>query len=176
MLHRKFLELAFAGLIANRAIKRMIDQKELHDALAGLFNQIAGGPDPHVLSNRIGARNDRTGHPVDFLITIVTINGGLSRSRAGWHPHLHKAHAAVSGRGKFGVIAIVRNLFAHELGRFDHPCSPWNLQPFAVDLHIDHAFFSGQIFGKLLFSRCGICRGIFAHRVIARLRVEKQSH
>ena len=38
MFNRKFLKLALAGLIADRAIERVIDQKELHDALARLFN------------------------------------------------------------------------------------------------------------------------------------------
>ena len=158
--HRKLLELAFAGLVADRAVERVVDEEEFHDALAGGLDELAGGADSHVFGHGIGASDDGTRHPADFLKPIVIVRGVGARSRTGRHSHLHEAHAAIAGRGKFGMVAVMGDFFADQLGGFDHPSAPGHLNPFSIDLHVDHAFFSGKVLGKLLF---GNNRGVFAH-------------
>ena len=66
--HGIFLQSAFAGLIANRAIQRMIDQQKLHHPSLAGFHQLARGANAHVFAHRIGAGNHRSGTPDDRFV------------------------------------------------------------------------------------------------------------
>src|SRR5205814_6526039 len=65
VLDAEFLEPAFARLIADRAIERMIDEKKFHYALAAFLRQRRIGLDPHPFAHILRAGNLRTRHPVD---------------------------------------------------------------------------------------------------------------
>jgi hypothetical protein len=43
--HGLVLQVAFAALVADRAIERVIDEQELHHALARLLDEFGGGDD-----------------------------------------------------------------------------------------------------------------------------------
>ena len=136
MLDAEFLESALASLIADRAVERMIDQQEFHHAFAHFLSQRALRADAHAFRDRIGTSDDRTRHPADVGHPVLV----LFRLRAGgWtrrHAHLHKAHAAIAGGGKLGVIAVVRDFFLHLLAGLDHPHALRELMPDTIDLNI----------------------------------------
>ena len=54
--HRLVLQVAFAALVADRAIERMVDQQELHHAFAGLLDHRRVGEDFRRLAVRAGAQ------------------------------------------------------------------------------------------------------------------------
>ena len=91
-----FLKAAFAGLVANRAVERVIDEEEFHDALAALFDQLAGGADAHVFADGVGAGNDGAGDPADDFVAVLVALRLLAGGGAGRHAHLHEAHPAIS--------------------------------------------------------------------------------
>jgi len=59
--HRLVLQVAFAALIADRAVQRMVDEKELHHSLAHLLHFRGVGVDDHAVGDRHGARRDWRG-------------------------------------------------------------------------------------------------------------------
>src|SRR6202000_614460 len=50
--HGLVLQIAFAALVADRAIERMVDQQELHHALARLLGAVAIRVDHHAIRRR----------------------------------------------------------------------------------------------------------------------------
>ena len=151
VLHGLFLQAAFAGLVADRAVERVVDEEKLHDALAALFDELAGGADAHVFADRIGAGDDRTRHPADDFVAVFVPLRLLAGGGAGWHAHLHQAHPAISGRAELRMVTVVRDDDFRLATGFDHPGAFGKLVPDAVDLDIDHALFSGQVFGQFQF-------------------------
>ena len=89
-----FLEAAFAGLVADRAIERVIDEQELHHALAAFLDEFAGGADAHVFGDRVGAGDHRARHPADRLVAVLVVLGFLAGASGGV--------ACPSGRGTCG--------------------------------------------------------------------------
>ena len=71
----EILQLAFAALIANGAIKRVIDKQKFHHALLGSLGVLGAGLDLHALGGRRGARRQ-------WLRCFF---------------NLHQAHAAIGG-------------------------------------------------------------------------------
>jgi hypothetical protein len=59
--HRLVLEIAFAALIANRAIEGMVDQQEFHNALAGLAYPRRIRANDHAIAGRHRTRGDGLG-------------------------------------------------------------------------------------------------------------------
>ena len=159
---RVFLEAAFAGLVADRAIERVVDEKKLHHALAAFFHQLAGGADAHVFGDRVGAGDHRARHPADRLVAVFIALGFLAGRGARRHAGLHKAHAAVAGCGELRVIAVVGHDAADAAASLNDPCAFGKLAPNAVDLYIDHAFFGSKVLWQFQFrSR----RGCVAHGI-----------
>ena len=156
----KFLERAFAGLVADGAVERVVDEEEFHDALAAGLDEFARGADAHVFGDGVGAGDDGAGHPADFLVAVVSVGGVFAGGGTWRHAHLDKAHAAVAGGGKFGVVAVVGDFFFGLFAGFDHAGALGDLDPVAVDLHVDEALFGSKVFRELLF---GGGRGFFAH-------------
>ena len=70
---REILQLAFAALVADRAVERVVDEQELHHRLLRLDRLVALGAHDHAVGHRRGAGRHRLGHLLD----------------------VHEAHAAV---------------------------------------------------------------------------------
>ena len=154
---RVFLEAAFAGLVADRAIERVVDEQKLHHALAAFFHDFAGGADAHVFRNRIGAGDHRAGDPADVFVAVFVPLGFLAGCGAGRHAHLDEAHPAVSGGAQLRVVTIVGNDGAGCPAGLDHPRALGKLVPNAVDLDVDHAFFGRKVFRQCQFRSCRRC-------------------
>ncbi|MNN45937.1 hypothetical protein D3C81_1602940 [compost metagenome] len=110
--HRQILELAFAALIADRAVERVVDQQEFHHGLLGLDGLFRVREDLHARRHRRGAGGQRLGRLL----------------------HLHQAHAAVRRDGEFAVVAEMRDVGAQLAGGFHHEAAFRNLYLLAVDL------------------------------------------
>ena len=87
--HRLVLQIAFPALVADRAVERMIDEQEFHDAVPRLANHFAVGDDLLVVHRRQGATRLRFRRP---------------------RLHLDQTHAAIAGDRQPLVIAESRNL------------------------------------------------------------------
>ena len=109
--HRLVLQVAFAALVADRAVERMVDQQEFHHAPAGLDRLFRIRKDDHAVQDRLGAGGDRLGRPL----------------------HLHQAHAAVAGNRQPFVEAEMRHFLADRLQRLEQGQAPVDLMLFAVD-------------------------------------------
>lgn len=148
------MEAALACLVTDRAIERVIDEEELHDALTTFLDEFAGGADAHVFRDGICAGDGGTWHPADGLVAVFIVNRILARGRAGWHSHLDKAHPAVSRNCELRMVAVVRNVDFYRAAGLDHAGAFGKLVPFTVNLHVHHAFFGGDVFWQF-----GVCCG-----------------
>ena len=146
------LEAALAGLVADRAVERVVDEEKFHDALAAFLDEIAGGADAHVLRDGVGAGNGGAGHPADGFVAVFVAGRLLAGCGAGRHSHLDEAHAAVARHRQFRMVAVVRHVHFRLAAGLDHAGSLWKLVPDTVDLDIHHAFFGGYVLGKFGFS------------------------
>ena len=90
--HSLVLQIALAALVTNRAIKRMVDQQELHHTLTGLFDH-----------RRICLHNRRL--PLGARAQITHLHS--ARGRRLWRAadNFHKTHTAVSCNAEALVIA-----------------------------------------------------------------------
>src|SRR4051812_12839104 len=86
VLDTELLQPAFARLIADRAIERMIDEKEFHYAFATLLRQRRIGPNAHSVADVLGAGNLRARHPVDDRFAVS------AELRLAIRPHLRQSH------------------------------------------------------------------------------------
>ena len=116
-LEHEVLQLALAGLIADRAVERMIDEQELEHALARVLRRRRLRFDDHALGDgrRAGDRE---------LRRLLDLN---------------QTHAAHAGDRQPRVIAVVRDQHAGLLRRLDDERAGWNGDRRAVDRQIDHA-------------------------------------
>src|SRR5690606_33841433 len=105
------LELALAGLVADRAVERVVDQVELEDAGASGLRLLALSVDHLPVGHLRDARGRQLRHPFD----------------------LDQAHAALGRRRKPRVVAIVRDPDARPLGGLDDPRPLRHLDLHAVD-------------------------------------------
>ena len=135
--HAEFLKQAFARLIADRAVERMIDEEKFHHALAAFLDERRIGANAHPFGDVLRAGNLRARHPVDDRFPV----GAEFRFAVGPHlrqPHFDQTHPAIARRAEFLVIAISRHVAARLLARFDHSRPFRELVPHAVDLDVDH--------------------------------------
>src|SRR3546814_447972 len=114
--HGLVLQVALAALVADRAVERMVDEQELHDAVARLLHLVGVGLDHHALADRHGAGGDRLGRTL----------------------HLDQAHAAVAGHRQAVVVAESRNLDAGELAGLQDRQALCDLDLLAVDRQLRH--------------------------------------
>src|SRR5262249_51853809 len=112
---RHVLQFAFAALVANRAIQRMVSQQKFERALARLANLWRFGVHYHALGHGKRAAD------LQF--------GSLF--------HLHQAHAARGLQRQAVVIAERRDLDAHLLGGIDNQSSRRRLHRLAVDRQVN---------------------------------------
>src|SRR5690606_1624297 len=101
--HRLVLQVAFAALIADRAVQRGIDKQELHHAFARLLHQRTPGADD--LGRAIFVRRQ---------VTDAHRAGGDRLRDAG---DLDEAHPAIAGDRQALVVAEARDLGARLLAR-----------------------------------------------------------
>ncbi len=143
VLDRVFLQLALAGLVADRAVERMIDEEEFHHALAAFVDQRRRGANGRAFAHLRGAADGGARNPVDFRLAV-----GIEHWRArGVHlgsARLDKAHAAVARDGELGVIAVMGNELAHTPRNLDGVEPLGKLHPDAVDLNIDQRRVGGR--------------------------------
>jgi hypothetical protein len=115
--HRLVLQVAFAALVADRAIERMVDQQELHHPLARLADAGRVGEDLLIVRGRQRA-------------------AGLGLGRPGLH--LDQAHPAIAGDGQPLVIAEARDLLAGKLAGLEHRRALRHFDLDTVDLDHRH--------------------------------------
>src|SRR5581483_10156771 len=122
--HRLVLQVAFAALIADRAIERMIDQQEFHDAFARLAHHGRAGLDLGRLAVRSG--------------TAVAHSPSAARHRLRRTDQLDQAHPAIAGDRQPLMEAEARNLGARGLARLQQRVLRGNVDLFAVDEELGH--------------------------------------
>ena len=105
--HAVLLQFAFAGLIANGAVERVIDEQALQHRLAHLFCFRAAGVNFHA-GNQVGGTADhalgggtlvREHHRVDLQGAILIHRRFAVGAGASGHAHVHETHTAIAGYG-----------------------------------------------------------------------------
>ena len=119
IVHGVFLQFTFAGLVADRAIERMIDEQKLKHALAHLFHSGRRRVNFHSRRNRRRAGNGRTRRFCD-LRRAVRIQHRLAIRAERRRAELDEAHAAVAGDGQLRMPAIMRHVHFGQLARLNH--------------------------------------------------------
>ena len=114
--HRLVLQVALAALVADRAVERMVDQQELHHAVARLLDHRRVGLDDHAVGRRHRAGGDRLGRLL----------------------HLDQAHAAIAGDRQALVVAEARDLDADLLAGLQHGGARRDLDLDTVDDQLRH--------------------------------------
>ena len=114
---RLVLQVAFAALVADRAIERVVDEQELHHPFARLLDHRRVGLDRLALGGGQRAARLRLGRP---------------------RRDLDQAHAAIAGDAEALVIAEARDLLAGQLARLQHGRALRNLDLDAVDGDFRH--------------------------------------
>ena len=117
--HRLVLQIALAALVADRAVERMIDKQEFHDAFARRLHQRAGCQHlawrPVLVGRQVGDTHGARGD-------------GLGNAF-----HLDETHAAVAGYRQALVVAEARDLGAGHLARLQDGGASLHLEQLAVD-------------------------------------------
>src|SRR5256714_11747104 len=86
ILHAEFLEPAFARLIADRTIERMIDEEKFHHAFSAFLGERRIGADSHPFAHILRAGNLWARHPVDYRFAV------RSELRFAVRPHFRESH------------------------------------------------------------------------------------
>ena len=115
--HRLVLKVAFAALVADRAVERVVDEQELHHPFARLLHHRRVGADRLAVGGRQRAARLRLGRP---------------------RRDLDQAHAAVAGDRQPLVIAEARDLLARKLARLQHGRALRDFDLDAVDGDLRH--------------------------------------
>ncbi|OIQ74571.1 hypothetical protein GALL_437740 [mine drainage metagenome] len=123
----QILQLAFAALVADRAVERMVDEQKLHHAFLRLERPLGMGAHHHALCNRRGAGGQRLGSLF----------------------HIHQAHAAIGRDGQLFVIAKVRHIQPELGGRVHDHRAFWHLDFLTVDFEFNHDVVSCAESGQI---------------------------
>ena len=113
--HRQVLQFAFAALVADRAVERMVDEQELHRRFLRGDGARRLGEDLHALGNRLGTGRDRLGRALD----------------------INETHATVGGHAEFLVVAESRHVGADRVGHLDEHLAWSRFDRLAVDFNVD---------------------------------------
>ena len=112
---REVLQLAFAALVADRAVERVIDEQEFHDAVLRGDRLLRVRPHLHAVGRGRGAGGQR-------LRRLL---------------HLHQAHATVRGDGKLAVITEMGDIDARLVRGVHDRRAVGNLHALAVQFQLD---------------------------------------
>src|SRR3989338_7994429 len=114
--HCDVLQLAFAALVANRTIQRVVDQQEFHHALLRLDGRFGMGMNLHAVGSRC-----RTGGQRFWRLL-----------------HLDQTHAATGRDRQFLVVAEMRDMNARLVRRVHHRGTALDFYLLAINFNIDH--------------------------------------
>ena len=114
--HCEILQLAFTTLVADRAVKRVVDQQKLHHRLLRFDRLVALGAHDHALRDR----------------------GGAGRHGLGHFFYIDQAHAAVGRNAELLVVAEMGNVGAGLLGRMHDHAAFKNVDLPAVEFDFNH--------------------------------------
>ena len=114
--HGQILQLALTALVADRTVKRVVDEQELHHRLLRLECLVALGANDHALGHRRGARRHGLGRLFD----------------------VDQTHSAVRRNRKLLVIAEVRDVRARLVSGMHHHAAFGDLDLPAVKLNFNH--------------------------------------
>jgi hypothetical protein len=138
----EFLQAAFAGLIADRTIERMINEEEFHHAALAFLDQRRICPDPYSFGDILRAGNLRAGQPVDEWFA-VSAQLRFTIGTEPWESHFDQTHSAVARGTELLVITVARHITARLLACLDDARALWELMPHAVDLDVQHGRSAG---------------------------------
>ena len=99
---RQILQFAFAALVTDRAVQRMVDQQKFHHVALRFQRFVVAREDFHAIHHRRGAGRRRLGRG------------------AATHFGIHHAHAAIGGNRQFLVVAETRDRDAGLVGGLDN--------------------------------------------------------
>ena len=124
-----FLQFAFTGLVANRAVERVVDEQKFQDAFAHLLRRWRTRINFHAGRNRRGAGN-RAAHCrrlvrqylLRDLRCAVFVQHGFAVRPNQRQAELDEAHAAVARDRQLGMIAIVRHFDTGQRTGLQHRC------------------------------------------------------
>ena len=133
----EFLQAAFAGLIADGTIERMINKEEFHHAALAFLHQRRICPHAYSFGDILCAGNLRAGQPVDQWFA-VSAQFRLMIGTESWESHFDQTHSAIARGTELLVITVARNITAGLLACLDNPRAFWELMPHAVDLDVQH--------------------------------------
>ena len=135
--HREFLQAAFAGFVADRAIERMVDEEKFHHTFAAVLDQRGVGAGGHAIGDFKSAGNLRFRRPGDLGPSV----GAEDRLAVGVHfrtADFEQAHAAVAGRAQGRMVAVVGDEAAALHAGLDQLGAFGELAPGTVNLDVDH--------------------------------------
>jgi hypothetical protein len=136
--HRLVLQVAFAALVADRAIQRMVDQQELHHAFPGLLDHRRVGEDFRRLAIRARAQ-------------VAHVHGAGSLRLGRPALHLDQAHAAIAGDRQPLMEAEARHFRASVFRRLQQRVVVGYSDLFPVDLELCHSPQTPAEFPQSLF-------------------------
>ena len=113
---RQILQLAFAALVANRAIEGVVNKQKLHHRLLRLDRFVALGANHHALGHRRGAG----GHGLGGFFDI------------------DQAHAAIGRNTELLVVTKMRDVRARFFGGVHHHAAFEHFYFFAVEFDFNH--------------------------------------
>ena len=114
--HGEVLQLAFAALVADGAVQRVVDEQELHHRLLRLHRLVAFAAYHHAVGRRRGAGRHGLGHLLD----------------------VDQAHAAVGRDAQFLVVAEMRDVDAGRVGGVHDHAAVGHGDLVAVDVEFSH--------------------------------------
>ena len=118
--HRLILQIALAGLVADRAIERVVDKQEFHHPVARLFYHWRVGEHFHFIGRRQRTRRLR-----------------LRRPRL----HFHQTHAAVAGDFQPIMVTKPWNLHPRAITHLDDGFTRVEFNFVSVDFKAGHGYF-----------------------------------
>ena len=137
--HRLILQWTLTALVAHRAIERMIDQQQFHDATLRFARD---------LRRHLSAHHHALGH-----------GRRTGRQRLALPLDIDQTLAAGTHRIEQRVIAESRNLYAHQLGRANHQRALGNTDLVVVDGQCHHLYSGDRLIGIGRSGACGTTRG-----------------
>ena len=114
---RLVLQVAFATLVADRAVERVVDEQELHHPFARLLHHFGLGEDFLIVGGRQRA-------------------AGLRLGRSGLH--LDQAHAAIAGDGQALMVAEAGDFLPRQLAGLQDGRARRHFEFYAVDFDFRH--------------------------------------
>ncbi len=118
VIDRELLQAALAGLVADRAVERVVDQQELHHPFAGVDDFLGRGMNDHPLANRRVAPDRQFRCEPDHRVAVA-VELRLAVLVQCWQADIDQAHPAIAGDRELGMVTIMRDLDPDRARRLD---------------------------------------------------------